>query len=151
MAVELFLVLFFEAKYNLHGTCSWRNLSSVCNNNLGGIPWTSVRNILIVYKTDLLEYVCSDIFTGNRIFCDTFLVTPHLYLIDTILDNVDCTLMWHAYKGKNLQGALIDLAATVGDNTDDDLFPAIRSPHLWFVPTAQMRNILDDTVRTTHS
>jgi hypothetical protein len=37
VAIQLFLVLFFETKYNLHGTCALRHLASFCDNDTGGI------------------------------------------------------------------------------------------------------------------
>ena len=48
------------------------------------------------------------------------------------------------YKGQNLQGALVDLAPAVRHDTNDNLLPAVRTPHLGTVPAAQVCNVLDD-------
>lgn len=58
--------------------------------------------------------------------------------------------MDNTHKSEHLQGALIDLATSVGDDTDHDFLPAFRTPHLGLVTTAQVSNVLDNAMRTHH-
>lgn len=48
------------------------------------------------------------------------------------------------HKGEDLQGALVDLAATIGDDTDDDLLPAVGTPSLRLGAAAEVRDVLQD-------
>jgi len=56
----------------------------------------------------LLEDMGSDLFAADSVFGNTFLVDAH--------------------KVKNLQGTLVNFIATIADNADDDLLPAIVAP-----------------------
>jgi len=51
------------------------------------------------------------------------------------------------HQSKDLKGASVDLASTVGNNADDDFPPTISAPRLGAISTTEMSNILDDTVK----
>ena len=50
------------------------------------------------------------------------------------------------YKSEHLERALVDLAATVRDDTDNNFLPAIGTPDFRLGPAAQVRDILENTV-----
>ncbi len=62
MTIELFLILFLEAEQDLDWTRALRHLTSRCDNS----------------TCRVLEDVGGDILASDRIFCNTFLVDPHL-------------------------------------------------------------------------
>ena len=48
------------------------------------------------------------------------------------------------HKGEDLEGALVDLAATIGDDADDDLLPTVGTPGLGLGAAAEVRDVLQD-------
>ena len=50
------------------------------------------------------------------------------------------------HEGEDLKRALVDLAATVRDDTDNNFLPAIGTPDFRLGPAAQVRDILENTV-----
>lgn len=62
---------------------------------------------------------------------------------DAVLGNA---LLVATHQVEDLEGTLVDLGATIGDNADYDLLPAIRSPHLRAGAAAKESNVLNDCV-----
>jgi hypothetical protein len=58
--------------------------------------------------------------------CDTILVAPH--------------------GSEDGEGPGVDLGATVANDADNDLFPALLTPRFTPVSLAQVHNVFDDTV-----
>ena len=49
------------------------------------------------------------------------------------------------YQCKDLQGTLVDLVASVGDNTNNHFLPALWTPSFGTVPAAEVGNVLDNS------
>jgi len=69
----------------------------------------------------------SNVLSGNRIFCNAFLVTSHLK--STVM------ISWYqekkkTYKTENLECPVVDLVATIRYNAHYNLLPSIRTPRV---------------------
>ena len=42
-----------------------------------------------------------------------------------------------------MKGSLVDLVATIGDDTDNNFLPTVRSPLFGLCPTAEVGDVLD--------
>jgi hypothetical protein len=62
---------------------------------------------------------------------------------DTVLGNA---LLVATHQVEDLEGTLVDLGATIRDNADYDLLPAVWSPHLRAGAAAKVGNVLDNCV-----
>jgi hypothetical protein len=62
---------------------------------------------------------------------------------DAVLGNA---LLIATHQVKDLEGTLVDLRATIGDDAHYDLLPAIWSPHLRAGAAAKVGNVLDNCV-----
>jgi len=62
---------------------------------------------------------------------------------DTVFGNA---LLVATHQVEDLEGTLVDLGATIRDNTDYDLLPSVWSPHLRACAAAKIGNILDNCV-----
>ena len=62
---------------------------------------------------------------------------------DTVLGNA---FLVATHQVEDLEGTLVDLGATIRDNADHDLFPAIWSPHLRAGSATKVGNVLDNCV-----
>ena len=66
---------------------------------------------------------------------------------DTVLRNA---LLVATHQVEDLEGTLIDFGATIRDNADHDLLPAVWTPHLRAGAAAKEGNILDNCVHRPH-
>ena len=62
---------------------------------------------------------------------------------DTVLRNA---LLVATHQVEDLEGTLVDLGATIRDNTDHDLLPTVWTPHLRAAAAAKEGNVLDNCV-----
>ena len=62
---------------------------------------------------------------------------------DAILGNA---LLVATHQVEDLEGTLVDLGATIGDNADYNLLPAVRAPHLRAGAAAKEGDVLDDSI-----
>jgi hypothetical protein len=93
MTVEFLLVLFLETENDLNGASASGDLASIGYDDLRGV----------------LEDMCSDILSVDRVLGNTLLVAAH--------------------QIKDFEGALVDLASSIGDDANDDLLPTVWTPH----------------------
>ena len=143
VAIQLFLVLFFETKYNLHWTCALRHLASFCDNDAGGISTDQLHKSSNDTRRDLLEYMRCDVSACYGILSNTFLIATHL--------QNQCSspvAVQRAYQREYLQRAFVYFVATIRNNADDDLFPAFRAPCFGATSGAEMRDVFYDAIFT---
>ena len=80
MAIQLFLVLFLETKYDLYGTCALGHLAGFCDNNMGRISVYQLHESSSHTIQDSLEYMRRDISACYGILSNAFLVATHLQI-----------------------------------------------------------------------
>jgi hypothetical protein len=78
MTIQFFLVLFFETKYDLYGTCALGHLARFCDDNMRGISMYQLYESSGHTMQDLLEYMRRDISACYRILSNPFLIATHL-------------------------------------------------------------------------
>ena len=128
MAVQFLLVLFFETKYDLNRAGVHRGLPRFGTNNAGGV----------------LEDVRGNRLAVDGVFGDAFLVATHL--CGTSDADMKGRVFFSAYKIEDLQGPFIHFAPAVGNDANDDFLPAIRTPRFGSVATAEVSNVLENSV-----
>ena len=52
------------------------------------------------------------------------------------------------YEREDVKRALVDLVATIGDDTDNNFLPTVRSPLFGLCPTAEVGDVLDHAMVT---
>ena len=57
----------------------------------------------------------------------------------------ECEYFW-TYQVEDLKGPLVDFAPTIGNDANDDFLPAVRAPRFRSVTTAEVSDILENSV-----
>lgn len=78
MTIQFFLVLFFETKYDLYGTCALGHLAGFCDDNMRRISVYQLHESSNHTIQDPLEYMRRDIPACYGIFSNAFLIATHL-------------------------------------------------------------------------